>query len=88
MLLFVRPADAIRCSLGIVADVREVGLPPARAAITAGPLIVQDGDYFGRAVHRASRLLGIAAPEHVLVTDKIAASAGNGFQFVDVGTSN
>ena len=87
MLLFVSPTDAIRCALGIVASAREAGLPPARAAITAGPLIVQDGDYFGRTVNRASRLLDIAAPRQVLVTAKVAASAHNdAFRFVDVGT--
>ena len=87
MLLFANTTDAIRCALGIVASARDAGLPPARAAVTLGPLIVQDGDYFGRTVNRASRLLSIAVPRQVLVTAKVVASVrSDAFQFVDAGT--
>lgn len=87
MLLFTNASDAIRCALGIVVAAREVNLPATRAAITSGPMIAQDGDYFGRTVNLASRLLSIAAPHQVLITASVAASQRNrGFLFTEVGT--
>jgi class 3 adenylate cyclase len=66
--------------------VRTTGLPSARVGIAAGPVVVQDGDYYGRTVNRAARLLGIAAPEQVLVTAEIAASLiDTDFRFADLG---
>jgi len=87
MLLFTNASDAIRCALGIVVAAREADLPPTRAAITTGPVIAQDGDYFGRTVNLASRLLSIAAANQVLVTSSIAVSQRDrGFLFAEVGT--
>jgi class 3 adenylate cyclase len=86
MLQFAGPVDAIRCALAIVEAVRTTGLPSARVGIAAGPVVVQDGDYYGRTVNRAARLLGIAAPEQVLVTAEIAASLiDTDFRFADLG---
>ncbi len=52
---------------------RQCGLPPARAGIATGPVVIQDGDYYGRTVNRASRLLGVAAADQVLVTDDVVS---------------
>ena len=86
MLHFVNVARAVRCAVRIVATARESSLPPARAGVAAGPLIVQDGDYYGRTVNRAARLLGVAQPEQVLVTAEIAAAVvETGLRFDDLG---
>ncbi|MGZ8765858.1 MAG: hypothetical protein ACXW2C_09230 [Acidimicrobiia bacterium] len=37
-------------------------MPPLRAALTSGPVVARDGDYYGPVVHVASRLAGLAPP--------------------------
>jgi adenylate cyclase len=86
MLHFVRGLDAIRCAFAIIKVARAAGLPAARAGIAVGPVIVQDGDYYGRTVNRASRLIGVAAPEQVLVTAELVGSESMpGYRFTDLG---
>ena len=40
-------------ALGMVEQLPEAGLPPAHVGVTAGPVVVQGGDYFGRTVNLA-----------------------------------
>ena len=50
-------------------------------------MIIKDGDYFGRAVDRAARLIGVAKPEQVLVTaETVTAVPKRAFHFEDFGT--
>lgn len=71
MLYFPSASDAVHCSLAIVSTARERALPPVRAGVAAGPVIMQDGDYYGRTVNIASRLLGVAVPNQILVTNDV-----------------
>ena len=43
-------------------------------ALAVGPVLVQDGDFYGPVVNLASRAAGIAAPGSVLVSDEFHAS--------------
>jgi adenylate cyclase len=53
-------------------------LPSARAGLSLGPVLARGGDYFGRAVNLASRLVDVAAPDTVLADDPCAeAIAGS-----------
>ena len=62
------------------------GLPPAHTGIDAGPVILQDGDYFGRTVNIAARIASYAGPGQVLVSDSVVRSSRNPtIRFVDVG---
>lgn len=47
-------------------------LPSARAGLALGPVLARGGDYFGRAVNLASRLVDVAAPETVLADNRFA----------------
>lgn len=86
MLNFVRARNAVLCALCILAMARQTGLPAARAGIATGPVIIQDGDYYGRTVNRASRLLGVAAADQVLVTADIASTvADSSLRFDELG---
>ena len=86
MLHFGRADDAVRCALSIIASARVANLPPARAGISTGAMIIKDGDYYGRAVNRAARLVGVAKPEQVLVTaETVAAVPKRAFHFDDLG---
>jgi adenylate cyclase len=68
MMHFTATLDALRSGRGIISDARDANLPPVRVAVAAGPVIMQDGDYFGRTVNLAARLLAVAMPNQVLAT--------------------
>jgi adenylate cyclase len=51
------------------------GTPPVHVGIHSGEVIEQDGDVFGSAVNLAARLVSLALPRQVLVTEALAGSA-------------
>ncbi|MGR0320747.1 adenylate/guanylate cyclase domain-containing protein [Agromyces sp. ZXT2-3] len=67
MVHFRQPERAVRATLEMVDAAPTIGLP-AHAGIAAGPVVMQDGDYFGRAVNLASRISGAASAGQTLVT--------------------
>jgi len=67
MFSFRDPAAAVLATIEVGRRTGEVGLPPAHAGVAAGPVIFQDGDYYGRTVNLASRLAGAAEPGQTLV---------------------
>ncbi|WP_400996875.1 adenylate/guanylate cyclase domain-containing protein [Agromyces sp. GXQ0307] len=66
MVHFRHPGRAVRATLEMVEQAPTIGLP-AHAGIAAGPVVMQDGDYFGRAVNLASRISGAASAGQTLV---------------------
>jgi adenylate cyclase len=86
MFHFPRPADAVRCALEMVVEAPLSGLPPAHVGVDAGPVVFQDGDYFGRTVNVAARIVAKAGPGQVLVSDAVVAVAeGDGLAFTEIG---
>jgi adenylate cyclase len=62
------------------------GLPPAHVGIHAGPVIFQEGDYFGRTVNLAARIGEYARPGEVLVSQEVVDAADRGpVTFTEVG---
>ena len=51
--------------------------PPPRIGINAGPVLYRDGDYFGREVNMAARVVARARGGEVLVTDAVVESVGS-----------
>jgi class 3 adenylate cyclase len=87
MLHFSQPEDSVRSALHILQTARRRQLPLARAGIATGPTITQDGDYYGRVVNHAARLIGVAKPGEVLVTAEVAGAVHSPtLHFRDVGT--
>jgi len=74
MLYFGHVEDAVSATLETVAAIADAGLPPAHAGIDTGPVVFQGGDYFGRTVNLAARIMERAQPGQVLVTDRVAES--------------
>jgi adenylate cyclase len=75
MFHFPEPGRAIRTSLDLVEETAKAISVPARIGISAGPVIVQEGDYFGRTVNLASRIADYARPNEVLVSEEARKSA-------------
>ena len=83
---FEDPHDAVSASLEIVDSVRPAGLPPAHIGVNAGPMIYDEGDYFGRTVNIAARIAAQAGPDQVFVGPDVAAHVRPGeFHLVEVG---
>ena len=85
---FGHPPDAVLASLEIVASVGPRGLPPAHIGVNAGPVIYDEGDYFGRTVNIAARIASEAGPGEVLVGEAVVATGGTqGITFVERGSA-
>src|SRR5436853_5968153 len=87
MFYFPDPGQAVLASLEMVRLTEESGLPPAHVGIASGPVIKQDGDYFGRTVNLASRIAGKASSREVLVSPDVAEMCGDtlGVEFAPIG---
>ncbi len=83
---FPDPGDAVRASLEVVDGVRPRGLPPAHVGVNAGPMIYDEGDYFGRTVNLAARIASQADADQVFVgEDLVRAVTPEGYRVVEVG---
>ena len=83
---FKDPSDAVRASLEIVERVQPAGLPPAHVGVNAGPMIYDEGDYFGRTVNIAARIASQAGPAQVFAgEDVLPHITASGFRLVEVG---
>jgi adenylate cyclase len=71
MFYFPNPGDGVLAALDMVEGVAADALPPARVGIHAGPVVFQEGDYFGRTVNIAARIAEFARPGEVLVTQEV-----------------
>jgi adenylate cyclase len=78
MFHFKRPGQAVVAALEMVERTPEAGLPEAHVGLHAGPVVFQDGDYFGRTVNLAARIAAHAGPGQVLVSDQVVAECPDG----------
>jgi len=86
MFYFGDPGPGVRAALEMVDGLAAAGLPPAHVGLHAGPVLFQEGDYFGQTVNLTSRIADYARPGEVLVSEAVAdASKETGIAFGDVG---
>ncbi len=86
MFYFPDPGQGVLSALDMVAGAATRSLPPARVGMHAGPVVFQEGDYFGRTVNIASRIAGYARPGEVVVSqDVVEAAAGTNVTFTEIG---
>jgi adenylate cyclase len=86
MFYFADPGQGVLAALDMVEGVADEALPPARVGIQAGPVVFQEGDYFGRTVNVSARIAEYARPGEVLVTqDVVDASDGTSVAFTEIG---
>ena len=86
MLHFPSPGPGVEAALEMVAALAAAGLPPAHVGLHAGPVIFQEGDYYGQTVNLASRIADYAQAGEVIVSQAVVdASTGAAVVFRDVG---
>jgi class 3 adenylate cyclase len=86
MFHFTSPGPGVLAALTMAAEVPRAGLPPAHVGLHAGPVVFQDGDYFGSTVNLASRIAEYARPGEVLVSKAVVDAVTNeAIDFADLG---
>jgi adenylate cyclase len=86
MFYFREPGAAVLAAVEMVEVVGRQGLPPAHVGIHAGPVVFQEGDYFGRTVNLAARIAEYARPGEVLVSQEVVdAVDAASVSFVEIG---
>ena len=86
MCLFPNPGPGVIAALDMMDGIVAAGLPPAHVGLHSGPVVIQEGDYYGQTVNMASRIAEYARPSEVLVSRAVVeASAEPGLRFDDIG---
>jgi adenylate cyclase len=75
MLAYREPREAVAAALRIGAAMREASGVGFHAGIHHGAAVFRDGDYFGRAVNLAARLLAAANEGEVLASEDVARNS-------------
>ena len=86
MFHFPEPGPGVRAALEMVDGLGAAGLPPAHVGLHAGPVLFQEGDYFGQTVNLSSRIADYARPGEVLVSQTVVdACEDPGLAFAEIG---
>jgi adenylate cyclase len=86
MFYFGDPGAGVRASLEMVDELAVAGLPPAHVGLDAGPVLFQEGDYFGQTVNLTARIAEYARQGEVLVSQAVAdSSQEKRIAFEDIG---
>lgn len=80
MFVLPDPADACELALALAAEFADHAVvPPLRVGLATGEVLTRDGDYYGRVVNAASRLVELAEPGGVVVSDGVCERLGDRF---------
>ncbi|HEX8025227.1 MAG TPA: adenylate/guanylate cyclase domain-containing protein, partial [Candidatus Limnocylindrales bacterium] len=87
MFYFRDPGPGVLAAIEMVEGLAAAGLPPAHVGLHAGPVVIQEGDYFGQTVNMAARIAEYARPGEVLVSQAVvdAAASTEGVAFTPIG---
>jgi class 3 adenylate cyclase len=86
MFHFPEPGQGVLAALDMVEAAVSVGLPPAHVGLHAGPVLFQEGDYFGRTVNISARIADYARPGEVLVSQEVVDASGDlALAFTEIG---
>ena len=86
MFHFPEPGHGVLAALEMVEAAPALGLPSAHVGLHTGPVLFQEGDYFGRTVNIASRIADYARPGEVVVSQEVVdASDDEAVRFTEIG---
>jgi adenylate cyclase len=74
LLRFPAAQPGVEATLSLLGALAEAGLPPGHAGVDAGPIVLRDGDVFGRTVNLAARIADVAQPDALLAPASLAAA--------------
>jgi adenylate cyclase len=78
MLVYPDPGSAVAAGARMLLEAADIDVPDVHASVHCGPAVAREGDYFGRSVNLAARLLALAAGNHLLATRTVVdATAGD-----------
>jgi len=72
LLRFADLGSGVAATLDVLEGLAAAGLPAGHAGIDAGPIILREGDVYGRTVNRASRIADRAEPGQLLAPAALA----------------
>jgi adenylate cyclase len=78
LIRFPDATRALRAITELMPAVAAAGLPAVHCGVAAGPVIVRDGDVFGRTVNLAARLSAAAQPGEILVEEGVVVALPGG----------
>jgi class 3 adenylate cyclase len=86
MFHFPEPGRGVVAALDMVKAAPDLGVASAHVGLHAGPVLFQEGDYFGRTVNIASRIADYARPGEVVVSQEVVeASDDPSVRFTEIG---
>jgi len=89
MFFYREPGRGVLAALEMLDGITSTGLPPAHVGLHAGPVLFQEGDYFGRTVNVAARIAAYARPGEILVSQEVVdASELDGVTFTSIGAAD
>jgi adenylate cyclase len=74
LVRFDDASAAADATLDLLAALPLAGLPSGHAGLASGPLIVRDGDVFGRTVNMAARIADVTPDGHLYVPEAVAST--------------
>jgi class 3 adenylate cyclase len=85
-LYFRHPVAAVQCALELRDRIPEADVPGTHVGINAGPVVYENGDFYGRTVNIAARIAAHAERGQVLVSEEVvSAGSGEGVRFRRIG---
>ena len=76
MCFFPDPGGGVVAAMEMIGALADADLPPAHVGLHAGPVVFQEGDFYGQTVNVAARIGEYARPHEVLVSRAVVDAAG------------
>ena len=85
MLTYREPGEAVAACVRIIEQMRGAGAPGVHAGVHQGVVLYREGDYFGRAVNLAARLLGLAGRDEIFASEEVVHATAGRFDWESDG---
>lgn len=85
MLTYREPSEAVAACVRIIEQMRGAGAPGVHAGVHQGVVLYREGDYFGRAVNLAARLLGLAGRDEIFASEEVMRATAGRFDWESDG---
>ena len=81
MLSFPTPGEAVGACLRMIERMHDDSALGVHASVHHGVALYRDGDYFGRTVNLAARLLGLAEKDELVAGEAVVSATQGGFDW-------